>query len=432
MIAFLQQGDVRLFQTPDDGEISVIDGLVEMSGGFETMAYLCLFGGNIKDTGGDNKSKSWWGNAIEDQPERIVRSEAQYLLETLPAIPSSLIPLRDAANRDLSVFLTQKIASEVTVEVSMPGLNRVHFSVGINALGQLYQFEFTENWEPIAERKPKATSQVWRDGTTNQIVAVYDASNYPIDDYGYPCFEGELRAAYAAELSGTGADNPTWTRQCNDEETQHPPLSLADLKGWPLNDFDGSPCRTIEVDDFNWKAKGYNIIGNTGVMVGGKYRVDQTGTTQSVLYYGGSATPLIKNIEASITILVESDFTHAMGVVAWVDGVQYGLHHVRSGVGVYNLSVTKNGVSQILVSTTAMPTFKAKITWDGVNVYCFFDDTLRFSEPNTGIASLVVPSDMNPTGNTGQMAADFFDVSARDADVGGNLVHNSVIGMTCP
>lgn len=143
-----QQGDVKLFQTPDDGEINVVDGIVEMSGGLETMAYLCLFGGNIDDAGGDDKSKSWWGNTIEKQPERLVRSETQHLLETLPALPQNLIPMRDAAVRDLNVFLTEKIASEVTVDVTIPGLNRIRFNIDINAFGELDQFEFTENWEP--------------------------------------------------------------------------------------------------------------------------------------------------------------------------------------------------------------------------------------------------------------------------------------------
>lgn len=429
---FIQQGDVKLFQTPDDGEISVVDGTVEMEGGFSTMAYLCLFGGNIDDPGGDNKNKSWWGNAIEERSERLIRSETQYLLETLPAVPPSLIPLRDAALRDLDVFLTEKIASEVTVEVSMPGLNRVHINGVINAFGQLYEFEFTENWEPREPIKPLATNQVWRDGTTGQLVAIYDEDNYPIDDYGYPCYGGTLNAAYAAELSGLAATNPPWRRQCDDTETQHPPLSLADLKGWPLNDFDNAPCRTVEVGDSNWQAKGYGVFGNAGVMVDGKYHVGQTGTTQSVIFYGATPTALVRSLEASVTVLVESDFSHAIGIVVWIGGIQYGLHHIRSGPGVYKLAVTKDGVSQILIATTATPTFKARLTRDGVNVYCYFDDVLRFSEPNAGTPTLVVPSDMNPTGSTGQMVADFFDVSVRDAAVGGDLVHNSVIGMTCP
>ena len=46
-----QQGDVLLFQTVDDGEINIENGVVEMSGGLETAAYLSLYGGNEDDDG---------------------------------------------------------------------------------------------------------------------------------------------------------------------------------------------------------------------------------------------------------------------------------------------------------------------------------------------------------------------------------------------
>ena len=46
-----QHGDVLLYHTPDGGEIEMVNGLVTMSGGLETMAYLCLFGGNEEDDG---------------------------------------------------------------------------------------------------------------------------------------------------------------------------------------------------------------------------------------------------------------------------------------------------------------------------------------------------------------------------------------------
>jgi len=57
-----QQGDVKLFQTTDDGDIYVVNGIVEMSGGLETSAYLSLFGGNEDDDGSDGSPFSWWAN----------------------------------------------------------------------------------------------------------------------------------------------------------------------------------------------------------------------------------------------------------------------------------------------------------------------------------------------------------------------------------
>ena len=47
----VQQGDVLLFQTIDDGNVEVINGIITMSGGLDTAAYLSLFGGNEEDDG---------------------------------------------------------------------------------------------------------------------------------------------------------------------------------------------------------------------------------------------------------------------------------------------------------------------------------------------------------------------------------------------
>lgn len=143
-----QQGDVKLIQTADDGDLaSVTNGLVEMSGGLETAAYLSLFGGNIDDDGSDDTSLSYWQNIMETQPERQYRSQLQYQQNRIPLTTANLVKFEEAAYTDLQWFLTQNIASEVTVTASIPGVNRLKLVININAEGELSEFEFTENWE---------------------------------------------------------------------------------------------------------------------------------------------------------------------------------------------------------------------------------------------------------------------------------------------
>lgn len=141
-----QQGDVKLFQTTDDGDISVVGGVVEMSSGLGTSAYMSLFGGNEHDDGRPSSVQSWWGNAIEPVQARQYRSETQNLLKSIPLTPSNLKRLQDAAERDLSWFLTAKVASSVTVLATIPALNRVKFTIDIEANGEESSFEFVENW----------------------------------------------------------------------------------------------------------------------------------------------------------------------------------------------------------------------------------------------------------------------------------------------
>lgn len=145
-----QQGDILLFQTVDDGDINVENGITEMTVGFETMAYLCLFGGNVKDDGSQNNPFTWWGNIDEPIKERRYVSETQNLIEGLSATTNNLQRIEDAVKRDLEVFLTLDIASSVEVEVALPAVNRVEIRVSIEANGEESQFTFVENWKASA------------------------------------------------------------------------------------------------------------------------------------------------------------------------------------------------------------------------------------------------------------------------------------------
>jgi phage gp46-like protein len=145
-----QQGDVLLYQTDDDGEINVADGIVEMSGGLETAAYLSLFGGNEEDNGLENNPLTWWGNLEEIDPVRQYRSDTQYLLQALPATTVNLLRIQDAAFRDLSWLVKNNIASDLIVEATMPGLNKIKLVITIQALGKEVNFEYVENWKANA------------------------------------------------------------------------------------------------------------------------------------------------------------------------------------------------------------------------------------------------------------------------------------------
>ena len=125
--------DVLLRQTDDGGEITVENGLVLMSEGLETGAYLSLFGGNEDDAGDDASSRlQWWGNLDATEDSERYRSETQALLARgLPAVPSNLRRFEQAAGRDLAWLVETGTARSVTVSASIPALNRVHFDVTI-------------------------------------------------------------------------------------------------------------------------------------------------------------------------------------------------------------------------------------------------------------------------------------------------------------
>ena len=139
-----QQGDVLLFQTNDDGDIDVTGGIVEMSGGLQTTAYLSLFGGNEGDAGGSDIALTWWANLDELEPSNQYRSETQNVLQALAASPRNLKRVEDAAGRDLAWMVEQKVATSVAVAATMPGLNKVKLTININGD---FTVEFIENWK---------------------------------------------------------------------------------------------------------------------------------------------------------------------------------------------------------------------------------------------------------------------------------------------
>lgn len=139
--------DVLLYQTNDNGEINVEGGVVEFSGGLRTSVYLSLFGGNEDDPGGSDTALSWWGNKIEPDPVRAYRSETQYLLSSIPALPKNLRRIEQAVKRDLQWMIEQRAASEIEVSASVPSLNRVAIELKIRAQGREENFNFSENWK---------------------------------------------------------------------------------------------------------------------------------------------------------------------------------------------------------------------------------------------------------------------------------------------
>lgn len=141
----MSQGDVLLFQTPDDGDIEIEDGRVTVSGGLETAAYLSLFGGNENDSGRADDPLTWWGNIDESLPEREYRSETQYLLRSIPAVPANLRRLERAAERDLA-WMVPNVATAVSAAATMPARNRVRLTVSIEAAGRPSEFEYYANW----------------------------------------------------------------------------------------------------------------------------------------------------------------------------------------------------------------------------------------------------------------------------------------------
>jgi phage gp46-like protein len=139
--------DVLMIHTLDGGEISVVNGTVEMADGLFNAFYLSLFGGNEEDSGleADN-ARQWWGNFSEPVEARRYRSETQALLRALPAVPSNMRKIEDAVGRDTAWMVDEKIVDAVSAQATMPGRNRLGLLVSAIVSGSKYPFNFDAPW----------------------------------------------------------------------------------------------------------------------------------------------------------------------------------------------------------------------------------------------------------------------------------------------
>lgn len=131
--------DVLLFQTPDGGEVTFENGQPLMDDGLETAVYLSLWGGNEEDSGGDEgKPHEFWGNKIESDPAKKLRSGTQFLLRSIPITSGNIVLIEDAVAQDLAWMVDTKLASFVGGTVSIPALNTIRIDVKIVVQDKTY------------------------------------------------------------------------------------------------------------------------------------------------------------------------------------------------------------------------------------------------------------------------------------------------------
>ena len=130
--------DVLLYQTPDGGDITITNGEVSLTNGIDTAAYICLFGGNRDDAGLSDREFEWWGNKDEADETLHVRSQLQYILNSLPLTTGNLRQFEDAAKADLQVLIDFGAVESVSVATSIPEPDTLRITIDLD--GTLIEF----------------------------------------------------------------------------------------------------------------------------------------------------------------------------------------------------------------------------------------------------------------------------------------------------
>lgn len=142
-------GDVLLLSTVDGGNINMTDGLIEMTSGFESAAFLSLFGGNDGDDGTDATNPlEFWGNKLDDDnPDRKLTSRTQNILKGYPATPANLNLVNQAIQLDLNWMKANNTVDEFIINLSIPQPKRINIDIeGRKNRSTVFNTEFEKNW----------------------------------------------------------------------------------------------------------------------------------------------------------------------------------------------------------------------------------------------------------------------------------------------
>src|SRR5690349_9962902 len=140
--------DIALHQLDDGGEMDIVNGAPVMDDGIATAVYLSLFGGNEDDSGLEADAASqWWGNVDEPNGARRYRSEVQFLLHALPAVPANLRRVEDAALRDLN-WMVDELGATLAARATIPALDTIRLQVAVEIDGTKHPFAFTNTKAP--------------------------------------------------------------------------------------------------------------------------------------------------------------------------------------------------------------------------------------------------------------------------------------------
>jgi len=138
--------DVHFTSTADGGDIEYINGKAVMSDGLESAVGLSLWGGNEDHSGGEaDDHLEWWGNKIETDEARKLRSRTQYTLKNLVATPANLRLVESAVREDLA-WMTEEIATSVDATARLVAPKRISLTVSVVIGESRYDFEFLDDW----------------------------------------------------------------------------------------------------------------------------------------------------------------------------------------------------------------------------------------------------------------------------------------------
>jgi len=141
-------GDLLLIDTPDGGDIEIIDGVFSGDPGIATAVYISLFGGNKDDAGKIKTNRTWWGNTLEGTAEaEFIVSRFQHIITALPLTVKNMQAAESAALLDLQWIKDQGVADTILAEGKAGERGKFILTINILKNGDsIFESGFQTSW----------------------------------------------------------------------------------------------------------------------------------------------------------------------------------------------------------------------------------------------------------------------------------------------
>lgn len=138
----MREGDLKVYQTNDGGEITVTFGEPEMEGGLFTSVFISLF---------ESDNSDHWMNEYLPEAEKIEGRFYEFI-KGVSKKPSNMNKAIEYANQDLAWMIKNNIADEINIDIESTDVKRITMKVEIikNKL-IIIESKFDVNWAYTVE-----------------------------------------------------------------------------------------------------------------------------------------------------------------------------------------------------------------------------------------------------------------------------------------
>lgn len=146
--------DLALHETGSGGSVQFVGGDLDMTNSLYNLIYICLFGGNVKqttqETSGSSTSFSerfdWWGNevAFNGKSENQYNSLFEKTVQSVTLNSNGRLRIEAAAKSDLKIL---EELGDISVVVSLLGNDSFHMFITVTESNKSSSQLFTLIWD---------------------------------------------------------------------------------------------------------------------------------------------------------------------------------------------------------------------------------------------------------------------------------------------